>query len=69
MTSRFNILYRGSAADAAAQLETDSERDINSTESIQGLRLALINALQRIDTLEGYVRDIHQDINMIGHEP
>jgi hypothetical protein len=49
MTSRVNVLYRGSAADAADELE-QNQRPVETT--IDELRLALINALRKIDALE-----------------
>jgi hypothetical protein len=53
--SRFNTLYLGEAADAADELESpdaDPEADLDE------VRVALINALRRIDKLERQVAQL-----------
>jgi len=57
--SRFNTLYLGEAADAAAELE-DSDADNDE------LRAALQNALRRIDQLERQVATLQ---NRVGSWP
>ena len=46
--SRFNTLYRGSASDVVDELDDDK---ITET-TVDDLRLALINAMRRIESLE-----------------
>jgi hypothetical protein len=46
VTSRFNTLYRGAPLDVVAALEDHHDATMDE------LRLALINAFQRIDALE-----------------
>lgn len=55
MASRFNTLYRGSAHEAAEILEMESDVSREST-TVDELRIALINALRRIEVLEGQMR-------------
>lgn len=49
----FNTLYKGEAADAADALEQGDADPVHTT--VTDLRLALINALRRIDQLENAV--------------
>jgi hypothetical protein len=52
LVSRLNVLYYGSASDAADEL------DIGSTPTASELRVALVNALRRIAVLEGTTADL-----------
>lgn len=61
--SRFNTLYNGQSQDAADELE--SRYEITTDD----LRIALINALRKIDSLEHQIRRTNDAINMIGREP
>jgi hypothetical protein len=63
MTSRFNTLFRGSAEDAANELENN---DSGTTQDEQ--RLALINALRRIEALERREanRSLPKPVNIAG---
>lgn len=51
MSSRFNTLYLGEAAEAAQALENTGARS-NTDRNVDELRVALINALNKIDRLE-----------------
>lgn len=55
MTSRFNVLALGSAGDAAAILSGD-----NPPDTLEEIRAALANALERVHKLEGWVFDQEQ---------
>lgn len=61
MASRFNTLALGEAADAAAILAGD-----NPPDTIDELRAALTNALERISRLENSVRDLQWHIETKG---
>lgn len=52
--SRFNLLYRGEPENVIVELE-----DREATE--EELRAALINAMQRIQTLEAWVAELRGD--------
>lgn len=56
--SRFNALYQGEPDDAADLLEIDDRNDGCTADE---LRVALLNALRRIATLERKVVDLRED--------
>lgn len=59
--SRFNTLYRGEPADAAEELEGSW---IGSTaDNAEYMRVALINALRRIDALEKRVANLRKELS------